>query len=149
MSKTDQLLQSERRRFMASLAALPLAGAVISTQVQASSRLANQLEGASITLIDGRKDHYYQPGFTLIAAGIKSRDYSISNTADYIPKGVNWIAEKAREIDPDGKKVVTDSGQSVPYDFLILASGLDLNYGAIEQCVQRSRWCCEHLESHV
>lgn len=153
MSKIDQVSQSERRRFLASLAALPLAGAVASTQTQAgeiqsaarivivgagaaglaaASRLSKQLEGASITLIDGRKDHYYQPGFTLIAAGIKSRDYSISSTADYIPKGVNWIAEKAREIDPDGKKVVTESGQSVPYDFLILASGLELNYGAIE-----------------
>src|SRR5690625_2230386 len=35
----------------------------------AGSRLANALDGASITLIDGKEAHHYQPGFTLVASG--------------------------------------------------------------------------------
>jgi len=35
-----------------------------------ATRLVARLDGAQITLIDGRPEHWYQPGFTLIAAGL-------------------------------------------------------------------------------
>ncbi len=98
----------------------------------AASHLAKALSGATITIIDGRKAHYYQPGFTLVAAGIKPKDYVISTTREYVPQGSTLINEGVAEIDPEGKKVVTSSGQTVPYDFLIVATGLELNYSAIE-----------------
>jgi len=44
----------------------------------AASRLAQQLSGAQIILVDARKQHYYQPGFTLIGAGIKPAEYVVS-----------------------------------------------------------------------
>lgn len=53
-----------------------------------ASRLAQQLDGVQITIIDNRTQHYYQPGFTLIGAGIKTADYVVSQTASYIPAGV-------------------------------------------------------------
>jgi sulfide:quinone oxidoreductase len=98
----------------------------------AASYLAKALQGASITIIDARKNHYYQPGFTLVAAGIKPKDYVISSTSEYVPKGCALINAAVAEIDPEGKKVVTSSGQAVPYDFLIVATGLELNYAGIE-----------------
>lgn len=51
----------------------------------AASRLAQQLSGAQITLVDARKEHYYQPGFTLVGAGIKPADYVVSQTGSYVP----------------------------------------------------------------
>lgn len=98
----------------------------------AANRLAHALEGASITLIEPREEHWYQPGFTLIAAGIKPRDYAVSRTADYLPRGIDFVAGKVAEIDPEGKKVVTETGRTIPYDFLIVALGLELDYGGIE-----------------
>ena len=144
-----------RRQFLGAISALPVAAGLssaaqassreaIQTQARiviagggaagltAASRLAASLKGATITVIDGRKAHYYQPGFTLVASGIKPKEYVVSNTSDYMPKGVQWINEAATEIDPEGKKVVTASGQSVPYDYLMVATGLELNYAAIE-----------------
>lgn len=97
----------------------------------AASHLARQLDGAKIILVDARKEHFYQPGFTLIAAGIKRREYVISTTRDYVPAGVELIEEGVAEFDPDANKVVTESGKSVPYDFLIVATGLKLDYDAI------------------
>jgi len=97
-----------------------------------ASRLAAGLEGARITLIDARKAHLYQPGFTLVGAGIKPRDYVVSRTADYLPPGVELVAERVAEFDPDGNKIVTESGASHGYDFLIVATGLQLEYGLIE-----------------
>ena len=147
-----------RRRFLAGLGALPLAGAIggslatpkshaaatVKTQAKiviagggaaglaAASRLAAALDGASITVIDGRKAHYYQPGFTLVASGIKPQDYVVSSTGSYIPAGVQWMAEKVAEIDPEGNRIVTESGKAVPFDFLILATGLELHYDGID-----------------
>jgi sulfide:quinone oxidoreductase len=144
-----------RRRFLSGIGTLSLAPVLTATTEQAraqaikskariviagggaagltaASRLAQSLDGATITLIEPRKEHWYQPGFTLIAAGIKPQNYAVSQTTDYVPKGVELVAEKVAEIDPEGKKVVTDAGRTIAYDFLIVALGLELNYGGIE-----------------
>ncbi len=96
-----------------------------------ANRLVQRLDGASITLIDARKAHYYQPGFTLIGVGHKSPDYAVSTTREYVPAGANLIEEAAAEIDPEARTVATASGRKVPYDVLVVATGLELNYAAI------------------
>lgn len=97
----------------------------------AASHLAKLLDGAKIILVDARKAHYYQPGFTLVAAGIKKAPYTVSTTRDYLPAGVELIEEGVAEFDPVGNKVVTSSGKPVPYDYLIVATGLKLDYASI------------------
>jgi sulfide:quinone oxidoreductase len=91
-----------------------------------------ELDGATITLIDRRRPHLYQPGLTLVAAGLKPMEYVIGETRRFVPRGATLIEEGVAEFDPEGKKVVTESGRAVPYDFLVLATGLELDYGAIE-----------------
>lgn len=98
----------------------------------AANRLAMRLQGAKITIVDGRKKHFYQPGFTLVATGVKNAAYPVSETAHYISDGIDWIEEAVAEFDPEGNKIVTASGRSVPYDYLVLAIGMTLNYDAIE-----------------
>ncbi len=97
----------------------------------AASYLAQRLDGAKVTLIDARKEHYYQPGFTLVASGLKAAPYVISTTREYVPGGVELVEEGVAEFDPEGNKVVTASGKPYPYDFLIVATGLKLDYAAI------------------
>jgi sulfide:quinone oxidoreductase len=98
----------------------------------AASRLSQRLDGAQITLVDARKEHLYQPGFTLVAAGLKDPGYVIGATADYVAPGVRWVEERAAAIDPDARRVTTTSGQLLHYDYLIVATGLALDYAAIE-----------------
>jgi len=97
-----------------------------------ASRLTQRLEGAKIILLDRRKEHWYQPGLTLVAAGLKPASYVVSTTAEYLPSGVEWIEERAAQFDPEANRVVTDSGRVVPYDFLVGATGLHLDYAAVE-----------------
>ncbi len=97
-----------------------------------ANRLVLRLEGASITLIDGRVDHIYQPGLSLVAAGLKPPAYVVSRTTDWLPKDINLIAEAAASIDPVAKTVATSGGRTVPYDFLVVATGLVLDHAAIE-----------------
>lgn len=98
-----------------------------------ASRLAARLDDkAEIIIIDSRIQHYYQPGFTLVAAGLKPADYTITQTADYLPKNVKWVQARVSEFDPDGNTVTTDKGEKIRYDYLFVATGLKLNYSAID-----------------
>lgn len=98
----------------------------------AANRLAERLDGAKITIVDARKQHLYQPGFTLIAAGLKPANYSVSGTGDWLPSDIDWIEEAAAEIDPVAKKIVTTGGKTVGYDYLVVATGIKLDFEAIE-----------------
>ena len=97
-----------------------------------ANKLAARLSGAEITIVDGRKQHWYQPGFTLIAAGLKPAAYSVSGTRDWLPHSVNWVEEYAAAIDPEAQTVTTEGGTKLAYDFLIVASGLMLNWAGVE-----------------
>ncbi|MDO6460450.1 FAD/NAD(P)-binding oxidoreductase [Granulosicoccaceae sp. 1_MG-2023] len=97
-----------------------------------ANRLAKSLDGAQITIVDARKQHLYQPGFTLIAAGLAAPEYSVTDTRDWLPSSVRLVQEAAAEIDPEGKSVTTVSGTRLPYDFLVLATGLSLDWSGIE-----------------
>lgn len=97
-----------------------------------ANRLSDRLDGAQITLLDPRQDHYYQPGFTLIASGLRPTGYSVSRTSDWLPSSVIWVADSAAEIDPIAKKVATSGGQTLDYDYLVVATGLKLDYDAID-----------------
>jgi len=97
-----------------------------------ANRLARRLDGASITIIDPRREHLYQPGLTLVAAGLKSPGYVVSQTTDWLPREATLIAESVMAVDPVSKTVSTEGGQTIGYDYLVVAPGLVLDHGAIE-----------------
>lgn len=130
-------------------AAVPLAGAKpVRAQVATSARivivgagaagtalanrLVDRLDGATITIIDPRTTHLYQPGLTLVATGLKPADYVTSAESHWLPRGVEWIAEKVAAVDAVAKTVSTETGQTIAYDWLVLAPGLVLDYDAID-----------------
>lgn len=152
MARFDELAAS-RRRFLALAAGGMLAGAAgagapavaqVSTRARIvivgagaggtaiANRLAGRLDGAEVTIVDGRREHWYQPGFTLIAAGLKPAPYAVSTTAEWLPRGVRWVEDWAAEIDPEAKTVVTQGGTRLDYDWLIVASGLSLDWAGVE-----------------
>jgi len=96
-----------------------------------AARLRWQMPNATITLIDAKKEHHFQPGFTLVAAGLWRPENVTERNADYVPRGVEWIEEAVAEFDPQAKAVVTAGGRRVAYDFLFVATGLMLDYRAI------------------
>lgn len=96
------------------------------------NRLRKQLDGAKITLVDAKKVHHYQPGFTLVATGIWPVDKLSDSNQQLIPAGVDWVQEMAREFKPDSNQVITDSGKVLTYDYLVVATGLHLDFEQIE-----------------
>jgi sulfide:quinone oxidoreductase len=101
--------------------------------VATAARLSNSLSNPNITIIEPNpKSVSYQPGNTLIASGVYTKDDIMYNTNEYLPKGVKLIADYAVEFDPDNNKLMTKSGEEVSYDFLVIAAGLKLDFGRIK-----------------
>lgn len=97
-----------------------------------ANRLVRRLEGAEITIIDPRAEHLYQPGLSLVAAGLKPANYVVSRTTDWLPQGVSLVTERVAAVDPVAQSVATDGGAVLAYDYLIVAPGLILDHDAIE-----------------
>jgi len=93
----------------------------------------NTISNADITVIE--PDQYsvsYQPGQTLIAAGVWDKEDIIYKRDDFVPSGVKLIKGSVTAFDPANNKVTVDGKEDVSYDQLIVATGLMLNYGGIK-----------------
>jgi sulfide:quinone oxidoreductase len=99
--------------------------------ISVANRLSQLLDGARITIIDRKEEHNYQPGYTLVATGVWPVDKVKDRNADYLPSGAEWVREMATGFDPANNTVVTESGRQVRYDFLVVATGLHLDYAQI------------------
>lgn len=98
-----------------------------------AARLTNELSNPDITVIEPEAlSTSYQPGQTLVAAGLWEKSDIAYQRDDFVPAGTKLIAEKAVEFDPDNNTVTTDKGTVVKYDYLIVAAGLKLNYAGIK-----------------
>ena len=97
-----------------------------------ANRLVERLNGATIIVMDARRQHLYQPGLSLVAAGLKPAEYVVSETKSWLPSGVTLVEEAAAEIDPEAKIVTTAGGTRTPYDYLIVAPGIKLDWAAIQ-----------------
>ncbi|QEW07764.1 NAD(P)/FAD-dependent oxidoreductase [Nitrincola iocasae] len=100
--------------------------------ISIANRLARSLQGARITIIDSREAHHYQPGWTLIASGVWDKNKALTKTAEWLPSSVNWVRGMVTEYNPDSNEVSVSNGETISYDYLIVACGLQLRYERIE-----------------
>jgi len=100
--------------------------------ISIASRLRRALPNAQITVVDPATEHYYQPGFTLIACGELAPADVVRRQSSLIPKGVRWVQDAVTALDPDRKRLETSRHGGLSYDFLVLCPGLQMNFSAIE-----------------
>lgn len=86
----------------------------------------------TIAVVDPASDHYYQPGWTMVGAGIFKSEQTRKAEADVMPKGVEWIRLPAITIDPDHNAIELADGGTLTYRVLIVAPGLRLAWENIE-----------------
>lgn len=97
----------------------------------ASSLLARQSK-LDIAIIEPADIHYYQPGWTMVGAGIFDAPTTARTMASVIPSGVHWIKGAVAAFEPDKNAVILDGCHVVKYRSLIVATGLKLNWAGIE-----------------
>ena len=102
--------------------------------ISTAARLSNTLSEPDITIIEPNpKSVSYQAGTTLVASGVySSKDELVYETKDFLPKGVTLIKDKAVDFNPEANRVTLASGDILDYDFMIVAAGVVLDFGAIK-----------------
>lgn len=91
--------------------------------ISLSAKLVSELPNAKIKLFDAEEILYYQPGFTLIAAGLYSKQDTQYNKKDLINDKVEWIKENVSAVEPNANRLTTTSGQVYVYDYLVIGTG--------------------------
>lgn len=100
--------------------------------IAAASSLLMREEKLKVGIIDPADVHYYQPGWTLVGAGIFDQKQTVRPMAGLIPKGVEWIRSAVAKFLPDENQVLLEGCRPMSYKQLIVAPGLKLNWDGIE-----------------
>ena len=105
-----------------------------------AARLTLNLQNPNITVIEPEKlSVSYQPGQTLVGAGIWDIDDIKYDRDDFVPTGTKVIEDRVIDFDPTNNRVTTAKGQVVDYDYLIVATGLQLDFERLEGLEESGR----------
>ncbi|WP_394374659.1 TIGR01244 family sulfur transferase [Stutzerimonas frequens] len=85
-----------------------------------------------IAVIEPREQHYYQPGWTLVGAGVFDRANTERAMSRCIPSKAQWIHAAAEAFEPEHQQVVLEDGSRIGYRALVVCPGLALDWDAIE-----------------
>lgn len=100
--------------------------------VAAASSLLARDRNLDIAMIDPADTHYYQPGWTLVGAGVFDPQITARKMAAVLPRKVHWIKAMVVAFEPERNAVVLEGCRVVKYKQLIVCPGLKLDWHAIE-----------------
>jgi sulfide:quinone oxidoreductase len=95
----------------------------------AGTMMANHLDGKldhknwSVTVVDQRDLHYYQPGFLFVPFGLYSKEDIVKPMRKFLPGGVQYLNAGVELIEPKNNRVRLQDGKTLQYDYLIVATG--------------------------
>jgi len=78
---------------------------------------------AHVTVADATGIHVYQPGFLYVAIGQEHAGSLQRAEAQLLRKDITLLVDRAVRVDPQTKNVSFESGRSLAYDQLLLATG--------------------------
>ncbi len=97
-----------------------------------AASLLKRRPGLDVAIIDPADIHYYQPGWTLVGAGVFDASQTVRTLASVLPEGVRWIKAAVAAFEPERDAVILDGCRVVKYRQLVVAAGLKLDWDAIE-----------------
>jgi sulfide:quinone oxidoreductase len=104
------------------------AGLSISHQLLRSGRFNNN----EIAIIDPATWHHYQPGWTLVGGGLKTREQLRTPLKNLIDPKFKFYNEGVASLCPEDNSVSLASGDRIGYEHLVVVPGIDINYGSIK-----------------
>jgi len=100
--------------------------------IATASSLLARAPGLDIAIVDPADVHYYQPGWTLVGAGVFDARQTAHTMGTTLPRGVHWIKAAVAAFEPERNAVILDGCRVVKYEQLIVCPGLKLDWHAIE-----------------
>ncbi|MBF0444133.1 MAG: NAD(P)/FAD-dependent oxidoreductase [Magnetococcales bacterium] len=78
---------------------------------------------AQITMLGTSEQHLYQPALLFVPFGLAGEEDLFRNQRKLLNRYITYHVDPAKHIDAENKKVTTESGKVLDYDYLILATG--------------------------
>jgi len=100
--------------------------------ISVAALLRNRDASIDVAIIEPSDKHWYQPLWTLVGGGVFPVEESLRDEADFIPDGATWIQDKVTTFDPDNNSVTLAGGDTVSYDQLVVAAGIQLDWDKVE-----------------
>ncbi len=86
-----------------------------------------------ITVINEREYFQFVPSNPWLAVGWRERSHITFDIRSHLEKkGINFIAKRVDKIDPEANQLTLDGGDTVDYDYLIIATGPRLAFEEVE-----------------
>jgi sulfide:quinone oxidoreductase len=114
--------------------------------------LKRRSPGADVAIVEPAQDHYYQPAFTLVGAGIYTLAQTRRTEQSLIPFGVRWIRAAAESFEPEKSMVRLQNCDAVTYDYLVVCTGVKLDWGKVAglaETLGKNGVCSNYSPSHV
>lgn len=100
--------------------------------ISIAAKLKGRFAKGQIALIEPSESHYYQPMWTLAGMGLVNKSTTERSEKKLIPSGITWVKSAVTSIDPDLQQVQTNDGEVIGYEYLVVATGLKLNWDQID-----------------
>jgi sulfide:quinone oxidoreductase len=100
--------------------------------ISVAAQLLNKNKSLDIVIVEPSDKHYYQPAWSLVGAGIFNKAKTVRNESSVIPKGATWIKDAVSSFLPETNTLKLASGNQLQYDYLIVAPGIQLNWGEVK-----------------
>jgi len=100
--------------------------------ITVAAGLRRHRPGLSVAIVEPSEVHAYQPGWTLVGAGVFRLRRTLKREERLIPRGVTWIKAAAASFLPDENLVELEDGRRLAYQYLVVCPGLQLDWGKVE-----------------
>jgi len=121
--------------------------------ITVSARLRRALADSDVAIVEPEQTHYYQPLWTLVGGGVGTVADTARDEQSLIPPGAKWIRDAVSRFVPGENVLVTASGKTIGYDFLVVAPGIQLDWHKVKGLPEAldapevtSNWSRDHVE---
>ncbi|KAF2718315.1 sulfide quinone reductase [Polychaeton citri CBS 116435] len=104
------------------------AGLAVSHQLLKNGTFAQD----DIAVIDPARYHDYQPGWTLVGGGVKTREELRRSLGDLIDPKLKHYASGVNNFTPEDNFVTLGNGDKIQYDQLVVVPGINISYNSIK-----------------
>ena len=100
--------------------------------IATASSILRRASHLSVAIVEPADTHYYQPGWTMVGAGVFSSHSTSRAMASVMPKAANWIKAAVNILDPSNNALELSNGTNITYGRLVVCPGLKLNWSGVE-----------------
>jgi sulfide:quinone oxidoreductase len=120
--------------------------------ITVAARLRRKLKVYDLAIVEPSLHHFYQPLWTLVGAGVFRKEITRRAESAFIPKGTRWIQDSVAQLRPEQNSIVTASGRTIFYDYLVVALGIQIDWRLIpglQEGLGRHGLCSNYSYEHV